>query len=299
MQNLNRQNNSNYNQLYTPSTNQYLYNKSKDIFQNSQNNNTRSFSPNSNKKNNTQDYHYMNKQEMPLKHSTKQNIQQQINPQTYQNYQYQQNISDKSSSPNYFSPIPKQMPENINLQNFNIESKKFPTFSNYNPKKSKKTLILDLDETLVHSGFHPFNRKSDFTLNIKVDGKNHTIYVLKRPYVEEFLSEIAPYYEIIIFTASISEYASPLLDMLDKNKLTSGRLFRQHCLFNHGLYLKDIKIIQKDLKDVIIIDNNPVSYVMNQHNGLPILTWYDDLNDRELINFIPLLKYLSTEDDVR
>jgi len=299
MQNLNRQNNSNYNQLYTPSTNQYLYNKSKDIFQNSQNNNTRSFSPNSNKKNNTQDYHYMNKQEMPLKNSTKQNNQQQRNPQTYQNYQYQQNISDKSSSPNYFSPIPKQMPENINLQNFNIESKKFPTFSNYNPKKSKKTLILDLDETLVHSGFHPFNRKSDFTLNIKVDGKNHTIYVLKRPYVEEFLSEIAPYYEIIIFTASISEYASPLLDMLDKNKLTSGRLFRQHCLFNHGLYLKDIKIIQKDLKDVIIIDNNPVSYVMNQDNGLPILTWYDDLNDRELINFIPLLKYLSTEDDVR
>ena len=299
MKNLNRQNNSNYNQFYSPQNYQYLYNKSKDNIKNKQNNNIRAFSPNFSKKNNNQDYSYMNKQEMPLKNSNKQIIQLQRNPQTFQNYPYKQNISDKPNSQNYFSPIPKQIPENINLHNFNTETKKFYTFSNNNSKKSKKTLILDLDETLVHSGFHPFNRKSDYTLNIKVDGKNHTIYVLKRPYVEEFLAEIAPYYEIIIFTASISEYASPLLDLLDKNKLTSGRLFRQHCLFNHGLYLKDINIVQKDLKDVIIIDNNPVSYVMNQDNGLPILTWYDDLNDKELIKYIPLLKYLSTVDDIR
>ena len=124
MQNLNKQNNPNYNQFYTPTANQYLYNKSKDIFQNSQNNNSRAFSPNSNKKNNNQDYPYMNKQEMPLKNSSKLNIQPQRNPQSYQNYQYNHNVSDKPSSPNYFSPIPKQMPENINLQNFNLESKK-------------------------------------------------------------------------------------------------------------------------------------------------------------------------------
>lgn len=158
---------------------------------------------------------------------------------------------------------------------------------------------MDLDETLVHSGFHPFNRKSDFTFNINVDGKNHTIYALKRPYVDEFLSEISPYYEIIIFTASISQYASPLIDLVDKNKKTSGRMFREHCLFNHGLYLKDLKSIGKNLKDMIIIDNNPVSYILNQDNGIPILTWYEDLNDKELINLIPLLKYLSTVDDVR
>ena len=299
MQNLNRQNIQNYNQIYSPQSNQYIYNKDIDFFQNSQNSKARAFSPYSNKKNNFVGYSYLNKQEVPLKNSNKYNIQIQSNPKSVQNYPYKQIISVQNSSQSYFSPISKQSPENVNLHNLNSENQQIQVFPSNNSKKNKKTLILDLDETLVHSGFHPFNRKSDFTLNIKVDGKNHTIYVLKRPYVEEFLSEIAPYYEIIIFTASISEYASPLLDMLDKNKLTSGRLYRQHCLFNHGLYLKDIKIIQKDLKDVIIIDNNPVSYVMNQDNGLPILTWYDDLNDRELINFIPLLKYLSTEDDVR
>ena len=298
MQNLNRLNNPNYNQLYTPSMNSHLLDKNKEIFQISKNNNIRAFSPN-NKKINNQEYTYLNKKEMPLKNSNKPNIQAQRNHQSFQKYPYKPNKPELPNTQNYFSPIPKQIPEKINLNNYNLESTKYSAFPNYNSKKTKKTLILDLDETLVHSGFHPFNRNSDITLNIKVDGKNHTIYVLKRPYVEEFLSEISPYYEIIIFTASISEYASPLLDLLDKNKLTSGRLFRQHCLFNHGLYLKDIKIVQRDLKDVIIIDNNPVSYVMNQDNGLPILTWYDDLNDKELKKFIPLLKYLSNEDDVR
>jgi RNA polymerase II subunit A small phosphatase-like protein len=283
--------------------NKYSYNKNKETFPNPPNNNIRSFSSNAtridNKQINSRNYTYLNKQDNPLKNSNKQNIQNPRSPQPYSNLSYKENISAPSNSKNYFSPNPNQIPEKINLNGFKSESKNYPISMNYNSKKNKKTLILDLDETLVHSGFHPFNRKSDFTLNIKVDGKNHTIYVLKRPYVEEFLSQIAPYFEIIIFTASISEYASPLIDMLDKNKLTSGRLFRQHCLFNHGLYLKDIKIIKKDLKDTIIIDNNPVSYVMNQDNGLPILTWYDDLNDKELLNLIPLLKYLSTQNDVR
>lgn len=182
-----------------------------------------------------------------------------------------------------------------NNQNFNRNNS-----SPYlNIKRPKKTLILDLDETLVHSGFNPFTRKSDINLIINIEGRDHVINVLKRPHLDEFLKEISEYYEIIVFTASVSEYASPLLDKLDKNNYLSGRLFRQDCLFNQGLYIKDIKIIGKHLKDMIIIDNNPISYADNEDNGIPILTWYDDLNDNELIKLIPLLKYLSTVNDVR
>ena len=176
-----------------------------------------------------------------------------------------------------------------------------PLINNFtsNQNLKKKTLILDLDETLVHSGFNPFSRRSDFTLNVNIEGKNHIIYVLKRPHVDEFLKEMSQYYEIIIFTASISQYASPLLDQLDVYHYTSGRMYREHCLFNHGLYIKDLKRIGKDLKDMIIIDNNPVSYTSNVDNGIPILTWYDNLNDQELLKLIPLLKFLSKVDDVR
>ena len=212
---------------------------------------------------------------------------------------------------NYFSPYknnsniskPIPPPQVSNYGNYKPITKNLssPYLSIKKPQNmpKRKTLILDLDETLVHSGFNPFTRKSDITLTIKLDGRNHIINVLKRPYVDEFLKEMSEYFDIIIFTASIAEYASPLLDQLDKNNYFSKRLFRNDCLFNHGLYIKDLKIIGKDLKDMIIIDNNPVSYAVNEDNGIPILTWYDDLHDTELNKLVPLLKYLSNVDDVR
>ena len=219
-------------------------------------------------------------------------------------------LNTSSNHKYYQSPIQertrknKLQSEQPNYSNYNTpvlnKNKSSPYLSiNRSQKFKKKTLILDLDETLVHSGFNPFTRKSDITLTIYLDGREHVINVLKRPHVDEFLREISEYYEIIVFTASISEYASPLLDKLDKNNYFSGRLFRQDCSFNHGLYIKDLRRIGKDLKDMIIIDNNPVSYAVNEDNGIPILTWYDDLTDNELIKLIPLLKYLANVDDVR
>lgn len=65
-------------------------------------------------------------------------------------------------------------------------------------------MILDLDETLVHSGFKPFNQKSDILLNIELDKRLHVIHVLKRPGAEEFIDRMAKHFEVIIFTASLS-----------------------------------------------------------------------------------------------
>jgi Dullard-like phosphatase family protein len=177
-----------------------------------------------------------------------------------------------------------------NLNNRNLQNNKF-----------KKTLILDLDETLVHSAFTPFSRKSDFILNINIEGENKTLYVLKRPYVDKFLYELSLIYEIIIFTASISQYANPLLDKLDKNNYIKYRLFREHCIFNNGIYIKDLKIFDRKINNMIIIDNNPLSYDNNIENGIPILSWYDNMNDNELLKLLPLLKYMSDSNvqDVR
>ena len=168
-------------------------------------------------------------------------------------------------------------------------------------ENNKKTLILDLDETLVHSAFTPFSRKSDLMLTINFDGENRLLYVLKRPHVDEFLKELSSLYEIIVFTASISEYANPLLDLLDKQNYIKYRLFREHCAFDNGIYIKDLKIIDRKLNDMIIIDNNPLSYDNNVENGIPILSWYEDMNDDELLKLIPILKYMSNKDvyDVR
>ena len=52
----------------------------------------------------------------------------------------------------------------------------------------------------------------DYTIPVELDGRTNNIYVLKRPHVDHFLKEMAKYYEVIIYTASLSKYADPLMD---------------------------------------------------------------------------------------
>ena len=166
-------------------------------------------------------------------------------------------------------------------------------------KTSKKTLVLDLDETLVHSQFTPFSIKSDITFKIDLDNQLHDIHVLIRPGVPQFLKKMAKLYEIVIFTASVSKYADPLLNIIDRNHSCSYRLFREHCSMVGITYVKDLKKLGRELKDTVIVDNSPLSYSFNPENGLPILTWFDDKNDKELYKITPILEFLSCVYDVR
>ena len=174
----------------------------------------------------------------------------------------------------------------------------------YSPPLSpsgKKILVLDLDETLVHASFDPPTmRPADFVFNAVIDQVPRTIHVLIRPYAEQFLIEIANYYDIVVFTSSIPEYADVVINKIDKYHVVKKRLFRTDCDLNkNGLHLKDLKKLGRDLKDIVIIDNCPVSYELNEDNGIPIEAWYSDLEDNELIKFLPFLKFLSKVDDVR
>ena len=169
------------------------------------------------------------------------------------------------------------------------------------PKKSgdKKTLVLDLDETLVHSQFQPFDVPSDITLKIELEDELHDIHVMVRPGVKEFLENMGKIYEIVIFTASVSKYADPLLDIIDKEKICKYRLFREHCTPINTCFVKEIKRLGRQLKDVVIVDNSPMSYALNPENGLPISTWFEDKEDRELYNISSILEFLSFVPDVR
>ena len=178
------------------------------------------------------------------------------------------------------------------IQNKNLLPQKSDEFLN------KKTLILDLDETLVHSSFTPFE-KNDIILSVDFEGELYNIYVLVRPGTLEFLKKVSQLFEVIIFTASISKYALPLMDILDKENKIKYRLTREHCTFINGIYIKELKKLNRNLKDLIIVDNSPLAYAFDAENGIPIRTWYDDENDEELFHILPILEFLSTIDDVR
>ncbi|EGR31502.1 NLI interacting factor-like phosphatase family protein, putative, partial [Ichthyophthirius multifiliis] len=159
-------------------------------------------------------------------------------------------------------------------------------------KNDKKTLVLDLDETLVHSSF-VYMQNSDFQLEIFVQDIRFIVYVKKRPGCELFLEELSKYYEIIIFTASLSEYANPVIDLIDKKKVTSIRLFRENCTLYNGFFVKDLSKLERQLKDIIIIDNSENSFLFQPENAIHILSFFEDMNDDQLYRLIPVLIFLS------
>ena len=81
-----------------------------------------------------------------------------------------------------------------------------------------------------------------------------------RPGTKEFLEAMAKHYEVVIFTASLSNYADPLMDLLDPKGLCTSRLFREHCSFNGKFFVKDMSLIGRRMEDIILVDNNPNSY---------------------------------------
>lgn len=161
------------------------------------------------------------------------------------------------------------------------------------------TLVLDLDETLVHSTLEHCD-DADFTFPVRFNLKEHTVYVRRRPYLQLFMEKVAQMFEIIVFTASQSIYAEQLLNKLDpKQKLIRHRVYRESCMFVDGNYMKDLTVLGRDLAKVAIIDNSPQAFRFQIDNGIPIESWFDDRSDCALVSLLPFLETLVGVDDVR
>ena len=140
------------------------------------------------------------------------------------------------------------------------------------PKLPRKTLVLDLDETLIHSlsryNSSTLNKTKGRSIEVKVMGSLPTLYhIYKRPYVEEFLSVVYQWFDLVCFTASIKEYADPVIDYLEAQVLSNDvmkkslkklqvapptrlfktRYYRNSCIFAEGKgYLKDLSVVLND-----------------------------------------------------
>ncbi|XP_067832587.1 carboxy-terminal domain RNA polymerase II polypeptide A small phosphatase 2-like [Heptranchias perlo] len=158
-------------------------------------------------------------------------------------------------------------------------------------------LVIDLDETLIHSSFKPVNN-ADFIVPVEIEGMTQQVYVFKRPYVDEFLQRMGELFECVLFTASLAKYADPVTDLLDKWGVFRARLFRESCVFHRGSYVKDLSRLGRDLNKILIIDNSPASYIFHPYNAVPVTSWFDDLSDTELLTLIPAFEGLSQAEDV-
>ena len=158
--------------------------------------------------------------------------------------------------------------KNKNLVNDTLltieEAPKPPYLSPISPKY-KYTLVLDLDETLVHY-------VSD----------NDSAYIQIRPGAEEFIKELSEFYEIIIFTAALQNYADLIISGLDPDGVVSDKLYRQHTINKDNSYIKDLEKLGRDIKKVIIIDNISENFSKQPQNGLNICDFEGNEYDEEL-----------------
>ena len=116
----------------------------------------------------------------------------------------------------------------------------------------RNTLILDLDETLVHSSFEPM--ACDIPLEVEIEGRKYHISVLKRPGVDPFLQRCCELFEVVVITASLKGYADPLLDLLDADRRIHQRLSRESCSLMNTGYVKDLAKLGRDLRHLVIVD---------------------------------------------
>lgn len=197
----------------------------------------------------------------------------------------------------------------------------FPLLRNPEKRRRRKVLVLDLDETLIHSLSKGAPRMLGSSSNchmieLKVNSVATLYYVYKRPFCDFFLREISKWFELQIFTASVKEYADPIIDWLEQEivdhklsrpgsdpRVFTKRYYRNDCTFRSGVgYIKDLSKFfpeKEDLRNVIILDNSPVSYALHEDNGVMIEGWINDHTDRDLLNLLPLLYSLSVSIDVR
>ncbi|XP_036152696.1 carboxy-terminal domain RNA polymerase II polypeptide A small phosphatase 2 isoform X2 [Myotis myotis] len=155
----------------------------------------------------------------------------------------------------------------------------------------------DLLQCLQYQFYQPINN-ADFIVPVEIEGTTHQVYVLKRPYVDEFLRRMGELFECVLFTASLAKYADPVTDLLDRCGVFRARLFRESCVFHQGCYVKDLSRLGRDLRKTLILDNSPASYIFHPENAVPVQSWFDDMADTELLNLIPIFEELSGAEDV-
>ncbi len=157
-------------------------------------------------------------------------------------------------------------------------------FRKIGERKKIKTVIFDLDETLIFSK--------------ELNGAWH---YLIRPHVEETLAELSNYYEIVLFTSSEKSYADEIVDRIEKeNKYFCMRFYREDCVCVNDHFIKDLRIIEdRNINDMIIVDNSIISFAYQLENGIPILPFNGEKNDKALLSLLSNLLFLKNIKDIR
>ena len=156
------------------------------------------------------------------------------------------------------------------------------------PCSKKYTLVLDINDTL---------------LNIQYGDKNNG-QVNLRPGLFSFLGAIKPYYELVSFTTETKEYSDIILKEIEKNrKYFDYNLYKDHTTLYGNKFIKDLNKLGRDIRKIIIIDDDPSNFILNPENGIQISPYLGDSTKDDTTLFelkkLLILFHRTGGDDIR
>jgi Dullard-like phosphatase family protein len=163
----------------------------------------------------------------------------------------------------------------------------------------KLSVVLDLDETLVHASLvRP--PTYDVELPLAYGGHPVVVYVQKRPGADEFFHTVCREFDVFVYTASVIEYAAPVVKSLLPCFPRERILTREHCSLVNGIIVKDLRLFGRDLSRIVLVDNSPQSFILQPGNGVGVSSWTGDRDDVALLaDVLPFLRLCAVAPDVR
>lgn len=165
----------------------------------------------------------------------------------------------------------------------------------------EKLLILDIDETLLHS--------TDVPLPIDHDFMFAHYFVYLRPYVHEFLAFCQAHFKVAIWTAGNEIYADQVvqnlfgqdyaLEFVWSRKRCTPRFNPEDFKYTYQKHLKKVKNKGFPLEQVIMVDNTPAKLVKNYGNLVRVKDFKGDQGDDELAILQDYLLHLKTASNIR
>lgn len=188
--------------------------------------------------------------------------------------------------------------------------------------ESDLVVVLDMDECLIHSQFLS-DASSGYAHQVKnnnnpsstnnwndptsVDTFDVTlpdgdlVKVHERPHLHDFLDQVSERFETHVFTAAMEVYAKPVLDTLDPlGTKFAKRWYRDSCVqTKEGAFVKNLGVLQRNEARIVLVDNNPLSFLANPSNGILVSSFYTDAQDKTLLAVMTLLEEIDAHNDVR
>lgn len=195
-------------------------------------------------------------------------------------------------------------------QNFSLVEKLFQMNKDIsmNWHRSPKCVVLDLDETLIHSkptssALRNISKKQNSRLvihNINIDGEQWS--VIERPHLQDFIKFIYNYFDlIIIWSAGTYEYVHEICKKIISYYDECIIYTRDDCVSKNNTYIKPLSILEKNeyllspimnLSTMIVIDNLDDTFVENVNNAIHIPNFEPKVEDINTIQDLALLKIM-------